>query len=126
VTPTLVWPPHFEPSPQDTLAATQATGLAVTAGTLQKDKGIEFLAPYFRVDDVAGMVSKLRKEAASKAQQMPYGPGQGTPGAAFGQPATSALGLTAPRAPRAASTLAKAMQAPGGVAGEERRAGSDQ
>jgi hypothetical protein len=91
VTPELHWPPHFDPAPQDVVQATQAAVGAVAGGLLGKEQAVAFVAPYFKVQDPAGMNAGLRKQEADEqarqgAQMMGFGgmrpaggfvPGQG-------------------------------------------------
>lgn len=65
----LVWPPYFPPNAQDALQAAQAVQAARTAKVLDREAAARFLAPYFGVEDVAGMLERLAKEEEEEQEQ---------------------------------------------------------
>ena len=64
----LNWGPYFDPSLDDLQKATTATSVAVASGLLDKRHAIGFVAPYFLVEDAAGMAKTLAAEEAAKAE----------------------------------------------------------
>jgi hypothetical protein len=64
---TLKWPPYFEPSVADVQAAATAATAALQGGLITDEEACGYIAPFFKVEDVAGLVSKVR-DAASQQQ----------------------------------------------------------
>lgn len=62
----LSWGPYFDPSLDDLQKATTATATAMAAGLLDKEHAIGFVAPYYLVEDAAGMAKKIEREAAAE------------------------------------------------------------
>lgn len=67
---TLKWPNYFQTSLQDLQFVATATVGALTGGIIDDETAIGFVAPYFKVEDVAGLVDKVRNSAAQKQADM--------------------------------------------------------
>lgn len=66
---TLNWPPYFEPSLDDAVAAVNAAGTAKAAGLVDQAHATKFVAPYFQVEDPAQHAEDLAAaDAANQAQ----------------------------------------------------------
>ena len=61
-----VWPAWFDPTPQDAQAATQAASGAMQGGLIDLDHAVEYVAPYYKVDDPATLVAALKKAKEDK------------------------------------------------------------
>lgn len=67
---TLHWPGYFNPSLDDIQkAATAATG-AMSGGLIDDETAINFVAPYFKVEDKADLVAKVRANASQQQASM--------------------------------------------------------
>lgn len=59
----LVWPDYFEPSLQDVALAVKAAGDAFkTYGMVDDEAAIRFIAQYLRLDDVPGILERIREK----------------------------------------------------------------
>lgn len=65
----LVWPPYTEPNTNDTVQAVTAASTAKTSGLIDQETAAKYVAPYFGVEDIKGMMVRAASEA-SAAQQM--------------------------------------------------------
>lgn len=63
---TLMWPQYFEPTLQDAQSAATAAGMAKASGLLDDENAATFVAPFFRVDDVPGMLKRIDEEKAAQ------------------------------------------------------------
>jgi hypothetical protein len=66
---TLLWPQYHEPPVSDIEMATRAAVEAITAGLLDEEHAINYLAQYFRVEDVRAMMAKIKTEKKQRAQE---------------------------------------------------------
>jgi hypothetical protein len=62
----LNWGPYFEPGLADAQAATTAATAANAGGLLDQEHAVAFVAPYFKVEDAAGMLKKIKAEKAAE------------------------------------------------------------
>lgn len=65
----LVWGPYFAPTLDDATKAVQASVAAKGGGLIDSDAAVGFAAPYFNIEDSAGMARRVRAEAAAQQQQ---------------------------------------------------------
>lgn len=94
---TLKWPGYFQPTLQDVqLASTAATG-AKAGGLIDDETAISFVAPYFKVEDKADLVKKVRAAAAQESANMMAMMASSTQGA--GEEPGAAPGGEAPAPP---------------------------
>lgn len=66
----LQWPDYFPPTLADIDSAVKAATGAKTGGLVDEETAISFVAPFFSVDDVAGMIKKIRDSAAASQASM--------------------------------------------------------
>ena len=66
----LVWPGWEEPTLQDTNSAVTAAAGARGGNLIDDETAITFLAPYFKVQDKAGLVKRVREDAAKREAEM--------------------------------------------------------
>jgi hypothetical protein len=69
----LVWPPYFEPTAQDALTASQAVANARAGKALDAEHAANYLAPFFRVEDVKAMLAAVDKETAQEKEDLDAG-----------------------------------------------------
>jgi len=91
----LVWPPYETPNLQDVDLATRAAGMAKQAGLLDTEHAVSFVAPYYRVEDVPGMMAAIKKEQAAEQAAGQTLVGQKLEGGLFRGPGGGAGGSAA-------------------------------
>lgn len=66
----LKWPPYFTPSLDDAVKAVQAAAMALTTHIVDDEHAAQFVAPYFQIEDVPGLLEKLRDQAKSVGEDV--------------------------------------------------------
>ncbi len=62
---TLKWPGYFQPSLDDVTKAVTATVGALSGGVLDDEAAVNFITPYFKVEDKAALLEKIRAAGAT-------------------------------------------------------------
>ena len=65
---TLQWPPYFRPTLSDAEASVRAASSAVSAGLIDKEHALKFIASFFDVDDVSSLLQKLTEQEKSQKE----------------------------------------------------------
>lgn len=60
----LKWPGYLQMGPQDLQLAVTAAAAALSGGLVDDETAITYVAPFFKAEDVAGLVEKVRNNAA--------------------------------------------------------------
>lgn len=88
-----VWPEWFDPTPQDAQVATTAASAALLGGLIDLDHAVRYIAPFYKVEDAAGLAATLKQakadEQAQQQQQLMAGMGpvdDGSSGGPMGGP----------------------------------------
>lgn len=66
----LKWPPYFQPTAQDVGQAVIAAGQAKGFGLVDLDHAVRFIAGYFQVEDVKGLVRQLSSQKSEADQSL--------------------------------------------------------
>lgn len=66
----LQWPPYFEPSLDDVTKASQAATTAFTGKLIDRKHAVQYIAPFFDVQNVQELVDQLDQEQQQADQQM--------------------------------------------------------
>jgi Phage portal protein, SPP1 Gp6-like len=66
----LVWPPWVTRGATDASAAATAAAAAKSAGVMDTETLVQFLAPYFKVDDPAAVLARVRAESGAGEDAM--------------------------------------------------------
>jgi hypothetical protein len=88
----LVWPPWIERGAKDAQAAAGAVATARSAGAIDQESAVQYLAPYFGIDNPAESLARLKSEGAQGDDAMMGGLGAAGAGAFGGPPAHKQLG----------------------------------
>ena len=70
---TLRWPEYFEPTYTDAKEAAQAISMAKSANVVDEETAVQYMAPFFKVQNPAEMLRRLREEAQVKMAQLDAG-----------------------------------------------------
>jgi hypothetical protein len=62
----LKWPGYFQLSAQDMQMSVTSTVAALSGGLIDDETTIGYTAPYFKAEDVAGLVAKVRTRAGQQ------------------------------------------------------------
>jgi hypothetical protein len=62
----LKWPGYFQPSLDDVTKAVTASVSAFSGGVIDDETAVNFVAPYFKVEDKAGLVQRVRDNAGQQ------------------------------------------------------------
>jgi hypothetical protein len=96
----LTWPEWIERGPSDAQSAAGAVSTARSARALDQESAVQYLAPFFGVDDAAAALSRLQQEGGALDDQ--------TLAALIkADGAASAAGAAAPRVPGAPPSMAE-------------------
>ena len=97
---TLKWPGYFQPSLDDVTKAVTAAGGALSGGLLDDEAAVNFIAPYFKVEDKAALLERIRAAgAATQADLMSQFTGGGEPDVGAAPAADDLPKVTYPVAP---------------------------
>lgn len=67
---TLQWPPYFRPTLIDAEASVRAASSAVSAGLIDKEHAMKFIASFFDVDDVSSLLQKLTAQEKQNKEEI--------------------------------------------------------